>query len=266
MQSHLLSTFVCYFAVLIGTFLHAHAAQPSATDALRLMPVGSDSTSKTLVFNQQLSAKQIQQHMQRTTAAAAADKFKPRVFHFLTDHGDNDRILVGVRGEQFELQRAATNQPLGRGGPYSDGVTTVDVQRGASRLQVMHPGPAACEDGYLESTEFFDANVRIVSQGRTFKINTTMVKQGCKLVPYNKTLSALPIDVAVFVKQRDGCDHFRGEEAYDAERRKDLARQMKKWCTGTDAKLHALKIKYATRPKVLDKLNTYEVQLERATH
>ena len=53
----------------------------------------------------------------------------------------------------------------------------------------------------------------------------------------------LPADVAKFKERRDICDHFRGEEPYDAERRKFLEENLNKYCTGTDKELASLKAK-----------------------
>jgi hypothetical protein len=72
----------------------------------------------------------------------------------------------------------------------------------------------------------------------------------------------LPKDVTRFVDQRDGCDHFRGEEPYDEARRKFLDKSMDRLCTGTDKKLARLKKKYAGRPDVMSKLNEYEIRIE----
>jgi hypothetical protein len=72
----------------------------------------------------------------------------------------------------------------------------------------------------------------------------------------------LPADVMRFTEGRDQCDHFRGEEPYDAERRKFLKERMRSLCTGTDAQLKALKSKYKGKPKVLAKLAEYEPQIE----
>jgi hypothetical protein len=74
--------------------------------------------------------------------------------------------------------------------------------------------------------------------------------------------SRLPPDIIRFAERRDACDHFRGEEAYDAERRKFLEDRMRKLCTGTDRKLEALALKYRRHPKVLDKLQSYERRIE----
>ncbi len=73
---------------------------------------------------------------------------------------------------------------------------------------------------------------------------------------------SLPPDVIQFAKGRDACDHFRGEEPYDAERRKFLEDRTRKLCVGTDRKLQALKQKYRRQPEILDKLNAYELHIE----
>jgi hypothetical protein len=72
----------------------------------------------------------------------------------------------------------------------------------------------------------------------------------------------LPPDVARFIERRDGCDHFRGEEPYDEERRKFLNRRMLELCVGTDGQLSKLKKKYRANRAVMTKLNEYELQIE----
>jgi hypothetical protein len=74
--------------------------------------------------------------------------------------------------------------------------------------------------------------------------------------------SALPADVLRFAERRDLCDHFRGEDPYDAARRKFLEASTKRFCTGTDDQLKALKSKYSAKPEVLFRLNEYESQIE----
>ena len=71
-----------------------------------------------------------------------------------------------------------------------------------------------------------------------------------------------PADVAQFIKQREACDHFRGEEAYDAERKRFLGRNLKKLCTGTDAMLRTLKQKYRAQPGVIAMLERFEESIE----
>jgi hypothetical protein len=72
----------------------------------------------------------------------------------------------------------------------------------------------------------------------------------------------LPEDVARFIERRDGCDHFRGEEAYDEERRQFLLQKMIETCKGTDRQLAALKKKYRGQKQVMEKLSGYEPKIE----
>lgn len=62
-----------------------------------------------------------------------------------------------------------------------------------------------------------------------------------KSIGATSVLPALPTDVAAFVDRRDGCDHFRGEEPYDAERGAFLAERMNRLCSGSDAALARLR-------------------------
>jgi len=74
----------------------------------------------------------------------------------------------------------------------------------------------------------------------------------------------LPADVAKYVEQREGCDHFRGEVPAppDAQRMREIEREIRKLCTGTDKKLDKLKRKYARNQAVLNRLNEFEENIE----
>jgi hypothetical protein len=72
----------------------------------------------------------------------------------------------------------------------------------------------------------------------------------------------LPTDVASFIERRDACDHFRGEEPFDAKRAAELRIRLAETCTGTDKKLSALRRKYARDPKVMHRLSRYEDSVE----
>lgn len=72
----------------------------------------------------------------------------------------------------------------------------------------------------------------------------------------------LPADVANFKSRRDLCDHFRGEDPYDAERRRFLEENLKKYCTGTDEELSSLKARYGDNEAVLKALAGYEQEIE----
>jgi hypothetical protein len=71
-----------------------------------------------------------------------------------------------------------------------------------------------------------------------------------------------PPAVTAFMIDRDGCDHFRGEEAYDADRAAFLEENLRQLCTGTDARLAALRGRYAANPDVIAALAQYEDRIE----
>jgi hypothetical protein len=74
----------------------------------------------------------------------------------------------------------------------------------------------------------------------------------------------LPADVARYVQQREGCDHFRGEipDPPDKQRMREVEREIRKLCTGTDKKLQQLKGKYAKNQAVMKRLNEFEENIE----
>jgi len=72
-----------------------------------------------------------------------------------------------------------------------------------------------------------------------------------------------PAEVERFIDRRDKCDHFRGEEPYDEERREFLHRRMVEFCNGTDKQLAELKQKYQGNKAVTERLNRYEPFIER---
>lgn len=72
----------------------------------------------------------------------------------------------------------------------------------------------------------------------------------------------LPADVAAFRASRAQCDHLRGEEPYDEERRKSLAMQLQRFCKGSDAALARLKKKYRKHRNISRLLNGYDARIE----
>lgn len=79
--------------------------------------------------------------------------------------------------------------------------------------------------------------------------------------------SAIPFpqEVTAFMVDRDGCDHFRGEEPYDEERRVYLAESIAELCTGSDARLASLRKRYVADPSVIAALSGYEDRIEGVT-
>ncbi|NWK94122.1 hypothetical protein DM806_00110 [Sphingobium lactosutens] len=84
------------------------------------------------------------------------------------------------------------------------------------------------------------------------------------LPPSDVAASAAPFprEVTEFMVARDGCDHFRGEEPYDAERRAYIEESIAELCQGTDAKLAMLRRRYAGDPSVISALKGYEDRIE----
>lgn len=71
-----------------------------------------------------------------------------------------------------------------------------------------------------------------------------------------------PAEVTAFMVDRDGCDHFRGEEPYDAERAAYLEQSVRELCKGSDEKLIQLRRRYAAEPDVVVALSHYEDRIE----
>lgn len=87
---------------------------------------------------------------------------------------------------------------------------------------------------------------------------------GIDLPPSNEAAdgAVFPAEVTAFMVDRDGCDHFRGEEPYDAERRAYLEQSIVELCTGSDAKLAGLRRRYAADKDVIAALGGYEERIE----
>ena len=84
------------------------------------------------------------------------------------------------------------------------------------------------------------------------------------LPPSDVAASAAPFprEVTQFMVSRDGCDHFRGEEAYDAERRAYIEESVAELCQGSDATLAMLRHRYSGDPSVIAALHGYEDRIE----
>jgi hypothetical protein len=68
--------------------------------------------------------------------------------------------------------------------------------------------------------------------------------------------------VSDYTARRDQCDHFRGEEPYNAARAREIAAKVKRYCIGTDRELRRLRKRYAHNPRVLKTLSAYEDTIE----
>lgn len=69
--------------------------------------------------------------------------------------------------------------------------------------------------------------------------------------------ATLPAEVAAFIDKRDGCEHWLGEPAFDADRAKQINDAVKDVCEGTDAALAKLRTKYKDDPAVIAALADY---------
>lgn len=72
----------------------------------------------------------------------------------------------------------------------------------------------------------------------------------------------LPNEVSTFLQKRESCDHWRGEEGYDKERRAEINWSICQSCAGTDSELAQLKKKYGADKASIDKLGELEPKIE----
>ena len=78
----------------------------------------------------------------------------------------------------------------------------------------------------------------------------------------SRAATALPPAVVAFQKQRDACDHLRGEEPYDKQRAAFLKAQLAKTCKGSDKALAALRKRFVKHPQAIAALRDYEDRIE----
>ena len=68
----------------------------------------------------------------------------------------------------------------------------------------------------------------------------------------------LPSDVRRLIDKRDTCEHWIGEEGYDAARQREINRNVRQSCTGVDRELDRLRRVYRHNPRVLAALKDYD--------
>lgn len=67
----------------------------------------------------------------------------------------------------------------------------------------------------------------------------------------------LPADAAAYVARRKGCNHWGGEEAYDAARGRDIAAALTSLrCDAIDADEARLRRRYGKNPAILEAFDT----------
>jgi len=69
----------------------------------------------------------------------------------------------------------------------------------------------------------------------------------------------LPADVQQFIVNHSDCEHWAGEEPYDAPRRREIERGIAASCKGLDASAVTLRKRYAKHPKISALLHNYEM-------
>lgn len=67
--------------------------------------------------------------------------------------------------------------------------------------------------------------------------------------------AGIPADVVQLSDRIEACDHFSGEDPYDADRAAFLRKQVEATCPGNDATLQRLRAKYAGDVAILKKLS-----------
>ena len=77
------------------------------------------------------------------------------------------------------------------------------------------------------------------------------------------TRAQIPDEVTQFIKRRNSCDHFRGEMPGDrSDRAKEVHKELKHYCTGSDHELFRLRMKYSSDTSALQLLSAYEDCIE----
>lgn len=77
-----------------------------------------------------------------------------------------------------------------------------------------------------------------------------------------ESVPAVPGEVVSFVERRDLCEHSRGEEPYDEERRRFVEERLRESCSGIDAELIHLLETYRGHPAALALLSDYPAVLD----
>ena len=79
---------------------------------------------------------------------------------------------------------------------------------------------------------------------------------GAQVAGSNGGKATIPADAAAYVERRIACDHWAGEEPYDAARARQIAAAAKRLrCNNIDADETRLRRRYARDPDVLKALD-----------
>ncbi len=134
------------------------------------------------------------------------------------------------------------------------------------------PAENKAQIGNVAAVEVPDAPVRnaaVVDNAVTPEVAVVTENAAVPDLPADETIAEnaqgavpFPDEVTDFMVARDSCDHFRGEEPYDSERRAYLDENIRTLCTGTDVKLAVLRKRYAKDADVISALKDYEKTIE----
>ncbi|MBB3832693.1 hypothetical protein FHR55_000859 [Xanthomonas arboricola] len=75
-------------------------------------------------------------------------------------------------------------------------------------------------------------------------------------------LCGMPDDVRALVDDYDTCEHFAGEEPYDADRRHEIEVAVAQFCTPAPARLAKLMQQYRNDAHIIEWLRQYAVQAD----
>ena len=87
------------------------------------------------------------------------------------------------------------------------------------------------------------------------------------LLSSSVSAAGVPNEVASYVQERELCEHFRqepfeGQTPEQIERREFLRQSIEIYCSGTDRRLAALKLRYKDNTAALSLLEKYEPSSE----
>lgn len=68
----------------------------------------------------------------------------------------------------------------------------------------------------------------------------------------------IPADVTAALERRRACEHFLGEEPYDAERRRFLELRIRQTCSGINEQIAATRALHRDDPRILDLFADFE--------
>lgn len=100
--------------------------------------------------------------------------------------------------------------------------------------------------------------VTLVAAGCGGRASSPAVGNRSTAAPESEGAPGIPAEVEAFVERWQLCQHWAGEEPYDAARRAEIQRGVDESCPGNDQARAELERRYADRPDVLARLNALD--------